>query len=131
MANTITNIKQINGSKNHVAYITLASDGTNETNTVIYDSSTYSGTDSLKNRIKKIHYSFDGAATARAKLLWDATTKVLAFTIPPQMSDRFDFSSIGGLSNPAGAGITGDIVLTTTGLAAGDSLIIVLEMIND
>jgi hypothetical protein len=82
MANTITNTKIINSADRAVIYVTLDSDGTNETNTVIFDSSTFAGTDTLTGRIMAIKYAFSAASTARAKLLWDATTKVLAASLP-------------------------------------------------
>lgn len=130
-ANTITNTKQINGSKVSLAYITLYCNGDQETATVIYDSSAYAGTDPLKNRIMRVWYANDAATTARIRLLWDASTDVLALCIPPQRDGCLDFKSIGGLSNTAGSGITGDILLTTTGLATGDSITLVLEVHRD
>lgn len=128
MANTITNTKIINSQDRAVIYVTLDSDGTNETGTVIYDSSTFAGTDTLDCRIMTIKYSLSAASTARAKLLFDATTDVLAHTLVPSFAQKLNYRNIGGLHNTAGTGKTGDILLTTTGLAAGDTLTLILEL---
>jgi len=133
MANTITSKVLIDGKRNAVLYITLASDGTNETGTVIYDSSavaaTYGDSDPLTCTIEKVYASCNAASTARINLLWDATTDVLALNVPTSTNPtKADFRDIGGLPNQGGTGKTGDILLTTTGLAAGDSLILVLNI---
>ena len=52
-----------------------------------------------------------------AKLAWDATTDVDLIEIPAG-SDSQDFSKFGGIKNNAGTGVTGDIMLTTTGYTA-------------
>lgn len=128
MANTITNTKILNSANRAVIYVTLESDGTNETGTVVFDSSTFTGTDTLDCRIMEIKYSFSAASTARAKLLFDATTDVLAINMNPGLTEVLCFADIGGLHNTAGTGKTGDILLTTTGLASGDSLTFILAL---
>jgi len=136
MANTITNKTLHVSSTRAVQYITLASDGTNETATVIYDSSaiaTANGdADTLTCTILSLYGSASTANTARVKLLFDASTDVLAIDIPagtnPTAVDFRRTIPIGGLKNTAGSGITGDILLTTTGLASGDAITIVLEV---
>ncbi len=131
MANTITTSTQVNGRVN-VIYLTLQSDGTNETGTVIYDSSviaTAAGiTDTLTCRIEKISFTTNAAATARIRLLFDATTDVVALCLPSAYAEDLDFLPYGGLNNTAGTGKTGDILLTTTGLASGDTITIVLQV---
>ena len=138
MANTITSSYQVYSPKETVLYLTLSSDGTEETATVIYDSSAvateiakvYPGfTDPLTSRIYEIYASCNAAATARVTLLWDASTDVLAFNIPAATNaSKGNFKRHGGLKNTAGTGITGDILLTTTGLESGDSIILVLTI---
>lgn len=131
MANTITNTRLLDGGRRVVQYITLASDGTQETDTVIYDSSVVATslgkTDPLNSRIKSIKYS-TSSALGVVKLNWDATTKVLAYSMPRSAELHHCFDDIGGLKNTGGAGITGDVTLTTTGLVTGDSLVIILEI---
>lgn len=136
MANTITNTTLYYSPTRVVKYVTLKSDGTNETNTVIYDSSVIAtsvgDTDPLTCNIESIYASASAANTARVFLLWDATTPVVAIDIPtatnPTKADFRRKIPIGGLVNQGGAGKTGDILLTTTGLAAGDIITIVMEI---
>lgn len=140
MANTITNTTLMAGRR-VVKYITLSSDGTEETATVIYDSSAVSAqdasdtTDPLDCTIESIYAVVSAAATARITLLWDATTDVLAFNIPAGTTQvKADFRReipMGGLPNQGGSGKTGDILLTTTGLEAGDSLTLVMVVRRD
>ena len=66
------------------------------------------------------------------KLLWDATTDTICWDLNSDYSDAIDFSEFGGLQNTAAAsGKTGDIKLTTTGHASGDSYVIVLTVIKE
>lgn len=134
MANTITNTRTVEGVKKVVQYITLAYVDAQETGTVIYDSSAVATvlgvTDPLKSSIRDIRYIASGAAT-KAHLLWDATTDVVALSLPYSAggaSVYMNFRDIGGLKNVAGSGITGDVLLTTTGLAAGDTITIILTI---
>lgn len=131
MANTITNTTLVNGSKKTIIYLAVDSDGSEETDYVVYDSSalaTSAGiTDPLTCRLKHLKYAV-ASATAFIKLEFDATTDVLAMSIPAYAAGELDFEEMGGLKNTAGTGITGDITLTTTGLAAGDSFVIILEV---
>ena len=63
------------------------------------------------------------------KLLWNASTNTICWDLNSDYSDDIDFSYIGGLQNTAAAsGKTGDIKLTTTGHASGDSYVIVLTV---
>lgn len=132
MANTITNSNIFKGTRQVVKYFTLSSDGTNETNTILYDSdldAPSGATDTLDSSILEIQAFANVASTARVYLSWDATTKVVALGIPvtsgPWMTS---FRKHGGLQNQGGAGKTGDILITTTGLASGDVITIVLTV---
>ena len=61
------------------------------------------------------------------KLLWDASTDVIAAQLPADYSDTLDYSDISGLPNVAASGgNTGDIQLTTVGHSSGDTYSIVL-----
>lgn len=75
--------------------------------------------------IEKIKFSTQGLAV---NILWDATTDVLAWVIPPDVTDELDFRDFGGLKNNAGAGITGNIAFSTVGHAAGDTYTIILYL---
>lgn len=136
MANTVTNTVLSEGKGSIVQYITIASDGTDETDLVIYDSSARASSigipDPLTCNIRKIKViTNDTAATFTGKLEFDADTDVLALSIPPNEGVEQCFKDIGGLKNTAGTGITGDITLTTTNIASGDSLSIMLEVRPD
>ena len=135
MANTVTSSVISTSLKEAIVYTTISSDGTEETDLVIYDSSavatTVGTTDPLDSAIISVYASVSAAATARAWLEWDATTDVLAFDIPAANPVKANFRAIGGLPNQAGSGITGDITLTTTGLESGDKITLVLHVRRD
>lgn len=134
MANTNKLVNLIPGPSEAVVYFTLASDGTNESNLPIYDSSVIAtalaATDPLTSKLMGVYASASAASTARVVLRWDASTPVLALDIPAQNQPLdVNFDRIGGLPNQAAAtGKTGDITLTTTGLASGDAITIVLRV---
>ena len=132
MANTITNTAPIiTGIGSVVQYVCIDSDGTEETNLVIYDSSAIATllgkADPLNCRINSITYSTNSAAGV-VHLNFAATTPVLAWALPYQGSGHFCFERHGGLKNRAGSGITGDITLTTTGLASGDKVTLIIDV---
>lgn len=131
MANVVTNTRIVCTSQQVIQYITIASDGTEETDLVIYDSSVVATalgkTDPLMCSIMGVQYVCS-SATGFFNLEFDASTDVSAFSLAANNSQIFDFEPIGGLRNTAGSGITGDIMLTTTGLAPGDSFVIILTV---
>ena len=61
------------------------------------------------------------------ELLWDATTDVPLLNLPQDWEDTIDFSAF-GIPNNAGAGKTGDILVTTVGATAGDTYLLVLTL---
>ncbi len=77
-------------------------------------------------RIEKIIYLLSGM---QVQLLWDATTDVLAIELVPDAGDTVDFRDF-PLVNNAGAGKTGDILLSTINASAGDSYSIVLHLVK-
>jgi hypothetical protein len=130
MANTVTDTTLHTGNAQVIKYITIASDGTEETDLVIYDSSaiatTLGLTDTSNCKILSIYATVSAASTARVKLEFDANTDVLALDIPANVLVKNDFRPIGGLKNTSSTGKTGDITLTTTGLESGDAITIIL-----
>ena len=115
------------GARNLVVKCKLTGDGTDATALALIDASAYSNPTpgvgaSLK--VTKIESQMDGFTAA---LLWDADTDV-EFVNLPNAEMTQDFSDIGGLVNNAGAGITGDIKITTLGNAAGEDGTIILHM---
>lgn len=133
MANILHTTVITEGTREAVLYFTLTSDGTQETNTVIYDSSVIATaigiTDPLNCNIQEIMMSAGAASTARIVLMFAASTPVLAVTLPIANGHLEEcYEKLGGLKNYAGAGKTGDITLTTTGLASGDAIHLVLRV---
>lgn len=132
MANTITNTRILANQHRVIQYICIDSDGTEETDLVVYDSSAVATaigiSDPLDSTIVSIR-SVSNSAAGVVHLEFDASTDVLAMALPFGGFDMdLDFSDIGGLANTSGTGITGDITLTTTGLASGDKIVIILEV---
>ena len=72
-------------------------------------------------RLTKVSYCVNGMV---ATLLWDATADVTLMDLAGY--GHFCFEDFAGIPNNAGAGVTGDILLTTTGATAGDSYSIAL-----
>lgn len=122
MSDAVTSQTLIDGDKNVVMKFTNLSDGSGESAIKKVDVSALNGAPT-KVKIRKIHYSVAGMV---ATLLWDADTDVRIMDL--QGDGCFDASGFGGLYNNAGTGVTGDIMLTTTGHTSGDSYTILLEM---
>ncbi len=132
MANTITSTPLVYGVHSTVLYWTLVSDGTQETARILYDSSAVASIlgipDPLNCAIQEIKVITRSAA-GLIRLDFDATTDVLALPLPAtNYPIDMCFTRAGGLKNYAGVGRTGDILLTTTGLAAGDLITIYLDV---
>ena len=70
-------------------------------------------------RIMKIIYDSDAATDTT--LAWDATTDVTAVTLHAH-SETLCFESFGGIPNNAGAGVTGDVIVTK---GAADTFLVV------
>ena len=127
MATIITTTFSVNGSRNFVAIIQI--DGTTAAGEVsaaaVIDPKAAIGSVQAsvgmaglpdKFKIKGIDWSLTGFA---AELLWDATTPVLAAALA-QYGNTLEFFDDGApLVNNAGTGVTGKMLLTTKGLAAG------------
>lgn len=130
MANTITTQTLLDGDRNAVIKIHIVSDGTAESNTQIVDVSGLSNLDTNvatgEVRLDKVKANLSGFA---ADLHWDATSNVDIMSVPDGESDH-DFKRFGGLANNAGAGKTGDVLMSLRGNSAGDEGTIVLEMVK-
>lgn len=124
MADAVASQTIVDGRKNVVMKFTNISDGTGESAVLKVDVSALSGAPSTV-RIMRCHYVTTGMSV---RVLWDATTDVLAFQTPTDGEGTLDFTAFGGLPNNAGAGVTGDIMFTTVGHTAADAYTIILEM---
>ena len=124
MANAVTSQTLLDGPRNLVILLTGVLDTSNEARTIKVDVSSYDPAPT-KVRVDKIHYSIAGAL--QVLLDWDATTDVTFAVLSGQ--GELEACKFGGLQNNAGAGVTGDIYLTTLGYSAGTvSYTLLLEM---
>lgn len=117
MAHTITPQVLEAGNKFTVVKYTIQGDSktaTELTNTVLFDASSF-GT-KTNNKLYDISYDLNGFS---AELLWDATAPVQMISLAKDRPTRDEYIRVeGGLINNGGAGRTGDILITTTGLAS-------------
>lgn len=123
MVNTITKQTILDDAYNLVVKVHIASDGSEETDYIAIDASTYSPA-FTNERLVKLDV-MTSAAALQGVLEWDATTDVAICALSPGRSYQLCWEEIGGLPNNAGTGVTGDILLTTLGLAAGDALTLI------
>ena len=124
MANAVTSQTLLDGPRNLVILLTGVLDTSNEARAIKVDVSSYDPAPT-KVRVDKIQYSIAGAL--QVLLDWDATTDVTFAVLSGQ--GELEACKFGGLQNNAGAGVTGDIYLTTLGYSAGTvSYTLLLEM---
>lgn len=127
MADTVHS-QLYDGARNVNLKYTIYSDGTGQTNTVLINVSTLVPNPGVHLKIRRIRYSIEGLY---ARLQWDATTPV-DIAILGTGQDILDFTNeyAGGFPNDAGVGVTGNILLTTTGSLAGSNMTLNLELIK-
>lgn len=78
--------------------------------------------------LRRVQY--DIASGVIAELLWDATANKPCLSMSGQNSGALKFEWFGGIKNDAGAGKTGSILLTTTGVAAAPSFTFIAEFVK-
>jgi len=127
MADAVTTQILFQGTKKAIIKFTNISDGTGEAAVKKVDVSALTGSPSSV-QINQVWFTTTGMAV---RMLWDATTDVLAYVIGADKSGHIDFSSFGGITNNAGVGVTGDLLFTTAGHTSGDSYSIILEVIKN
>jgi|TARA_A100000172_G_C3025332_1_gene104620 hypothetical protein len=134
MADAVTSTTIADDDRKAVIQLTNTSDGTGESAVTKIDVSALAARSSdgaacTGCKLYDINYSTFGMSV---KLLWNATTNTICWDLNSDYSDYVDFSYMGGLQNTAAAsGKTGDIKLTTTGHASGDSYVIVLTVVKE
>ena len=105
MADAVTATTVIDGQRAAVIYCTNTSDGTGEDAVTKVDVSALSslpdGTACTGVRLEKVIFTNVGMGV---KLLWDASTDVIAAQLPADYSDTLDYSDISGLPNVAASG---------------------------
>lgn len=114
-----------------VIHLTNVSDGSGETAAVKVDASALvGGGATTRYSLERIKWATVGMGF---NLLWDATTDVLFWTCGNATSEGdIDYTKGGtgpagpGITNNAGTGVTGDVLLTTAGQTSGDSYVVTL-----
>ena len=127
MPNTVVQTTLAGGANSRlvVRHITIISDGTQETNLVVYDNSAFRN-DPLRGCLLQVQAS---GSSCVCRLAWQQTTDFVATTVNPGSDNgNADFRLVGGVSNPGATGATGDLRLTTIGLASGDAVTLVITV---
>lgn len=129
MADTLTSQVIQDGGRTAVLKFTNVSDGSGQAAAVLVDVSTLSADPVTRQActgvtLQTITFSNIGMGV---ELLWDATTNVPLLNLPQDWEDTIDFSAY-GIPNDAGAGKTGDIVVTTVGATAADTYLLILTL---
>ena len=131
MADLVASQKLLDGERLFIGKYTNISDGTGETAVVKIDVTTLAvnayGCACNGVKINKIWASTHGM---EVRILWDASTDLMTWAIPQNVTYLMDFSSFGGLQNNAGTGVNGNVLFTTSDMSAGDMYSIVLECIK-
>ena len=121
MAHTLTTQVLERGSKFTVIKVNIKGDSkdANElSKAVLFDASAYSST-KVNDKLMDIKYTLNGFS---AELFWDAATDVPLISLAKDYPhEECYFEVEGGLKNNAGAGITGDILISSNGLASTDN----------
>lgn len=124
MAHTITTQVLEDGNRNTCIKVNIKGDGASGelAKAIIFDASAYK-TGSTDNKLMSIDFCLNGFSV---ELFWDATVDVPLISMDKDISESMAYSHCGGLINNGVAGRTGDILITTTGLAAttGDGYIV-------
>jgi hypothetical protein len=93
----------------------LVADGTEEWDKdLLFNASLYFGS-STENKLMNIQYEFNGFT---AQLFWDATVDVPLVSLGQNHAEYCDYGifHVGGLTNNAGAGRTGNILISSLGV---------------
>jgi hypothetical protein len=126
MANTVTQRTLVgSGADKHIfRLIHIVSDGSEETDLVVYDNSALCA-DTSKGVLEEVWAS---GSTSIMRLEWDQTTDSPAISLDPSSTNYLDFRPFGGIGNPNGSGATGDLVLTTANLDSADEVTLILHI---
>lgn len=123
MADTITRQTIVDGERNAVVKVHIASDGTGSTNASFLDISALLNSPSTVT-IERIWAGLSGFSV---DLIWDADSNVDIITLPDGDLD-WDFRDFGGLPNNAGTGVTGDILFSSRNTTADDEGTIIVSV---
>jgi len=121
-----------NGGRDLVMKFTNISDGTGESNVAKIDvsaltSSAITGQSCNRVVIQRLWFSNVGMGW---KLYWNADSNMFICQAPKDWTDTWDFTdssqTLPGISNNAGTGVDGDLLLTTNDHTSGDTDSIVI-----
>ena len=133
MADAVTSQTLIDGDRYAVMKFTNISDGSGESAVTKVDVSALqplaSNTAAQKTctgvAIERIWWQ---CICMKVRILFDASSDVMAIELGENQSGSHDYSIFGGLTNNAGGGKTGDINFTTVGHTSADTYTIILYM---
>jgi hypothetical protein len=129
MADTVTTKVISTGPRYSVVHLTNISDGTGESLVTKVDISTLklaNGLAPTKTALVEVQWSIQGFSSVR--LYWDHTTDD-TMAVLGQGNGYMEFGTLGQLADPASAGGTGDILLTTATSVADASYDITLVLV--
>ena len=124
MADAVTTQILHDGPRNAVIKFTNISDGTGEAAVAKVTPATLSGAPARVTIDRVVAMT----AGMGVDILWDVTADVLALHIPDLQNSDIDMTEFGGIPNNGGAGVTGNILFSTVGHAAGDRYTIILHL---
>ena len=133
MADAVTSQTLIDGDRYAVMKFTNISDGSGESAVTKVDVSALqplaSNTAAQKTctgvAIERIWWQCIGM---KVRILFDASSDVMAIELGENQSGSHDYTIFGGLTNNAGSGKTGDINFNTIGHTSADTYTIILYM---
>lgn len=129
MADAVTTAVLAAGPRNASVLLTCISDGTGEAAVVKVDKSGLSnalGVEPSRLTILAVEWSMQGFTYL--KLAFDHTADDTALVLGPGYGELC-MRKVGGLKDPASAGGTGDLLLTSVGATAGDSYTVLLHLV--
>ena len=127
MADATTSQTIEDGGKNLVMKFTNISDGTGQSAATLIDVSGLESNPITKQAcdrisIQKIWFSNIGMGW---KLYWNATSNMFICQAPKDWSDEWNFNygvdTVPGITNNAGGGVNGDLLITTNDHTSGDT----------
>lgn len=128
MANSVSTQVLHDSASDAVVKVSITGDGSgDETDVVLVEASALAGCPG-ELRIFGVHGHLSGFSVT---LTWQAARNVDVLDLPADEDFNRDFSGVGGLSNTAGLGRTGDILLSTFELGEDDSGTVVLWLHKD
>ena len=130
MADAVTTQTIQDGPSTAIIRFTNVSAGTGESAVAKIDVSALSkdpmtGASCTGVTIQKIYYSTIGMSV---RILFDASTDVMAWQLNADWSDTLDFSDFTGIPDSKPSGTTGDVLFTTIGHSNGDVYNIIMQV---